>query len=285
MASLSSSYCYSDTIYGATGNAATANVWSMAGVLPDGTPAHISVKVNGLVYRYTAVKDPDADMVVYVRNEDPINGGYIFEEVDDWSGLEGGNIQKYFRFEQSDWTNWGDGSITIEGDGSVINPEVVYTYRMDIGDEINCPTPLADPRCDGYAEALAAYISAIEEPTADDPFYSEWVQASLDQEAEQEDEDDNENVTEEEQEKDDFEARFRRSNINSKLVDSSLQNQVLMQLSNTAALNVYYVQTITGGVYEEAITLSDTTLPDNGRAMKSLASDANHRTMVRSQYE
>ena len=284
--SLYSSYCYSETIYGSTGNAANGGLsWAMANVLPDATPSWIDLQVNGLVYRYVTVKDPTDDMVVYVRNEDAINGGYIFEEVDDWSGLDGGSIQKYFRFPQSDWSNWGQGSIDIEGTGQVLNAEVIYTYRMDVGDEINCPTPFADPRCDGYAEALAAYLASMEEPTFDDPYYDEWVQAQLQLEAEQEDEDDTENVTEEELEQEDFEARFRRVNSVDNLIDVSIQNQVLAQLANVTALNSYYVQTITGGVYEETITLQDATLPDNARAMGSLASDANHRSMVRSQYD
>lgn len=258
----------------------------MPSVLPDATPSWIDLKVNGVAYRYVTIKEPSDDMVVYVRNEDPINGGYIFEEVDDWSGLEGGSIQKYFRFPQSDWTNWGDGSIDIEGTGQVVDAEVIYTYRMDVGDEINCPTPLADPRCDGYAEALADYLASMDEPTVDDPFYDEWVQRELEREAEQEDDDQEKNeVTEEEMADEDFESRFRRSNTVSELTDVSIQNQTLLQLANVAALNTYYVQTITGGVYEEAITLQDATLPDNGKAMRSLASDANHRSMVRSQYD
>ena len=64
------------------------------------------------------VKDPDTDAKVYVRNEDAVNGGYVFEEVDDWSKIPGGTVQKYFRFPYIDSSRWGDGSMSVEGDGA-----------------------------------------------------------------------------------------------------------------------------------------------------------------------
>ena len=42
---------------------------------------------------------------------------------------------------------------------------------------------------------------------------------------------------------------------------------------------------IYGGVYEETLTLIDTNIPDNSRALRSLSSDLTHKTMVRSQYD
>ena len=70
----------------------------MTGVLPDFTSPNVTLQVNGITYYYVMSKDPAEDVKVYVRNEDAVNGGYIFEEVDEWSGLPGNSIQKNFRF-------------------------------------------------------------------------------------------------------------------------------------------------------------------------------------------
>ena len=96
----SSSYCYSDTTYHSTNNAAAdALAWAMKNVLPDTTAPYITVEINGLAYQYTMVKDPEADATVTISNKDVANPGEnIFEETDDWSGNPGGNIRKFFRF-------------------------------------------------------------------------------------------------------------------------------------------------------------------------------------------
>ena len=47
----------------------------------------------------------------------------------------------------------------------------------------------------------------------------------------------------------------------------------------------YYDVKITGGVYEETITLQDTELPDNAAGMRNLAQDSLHKSMVRLQYD
>ena len=59
-------------------------------------PEFAGLEVNGLVYQYTAVKDPETDMIVYVQNEHADGNGYIFRNADDWSGLPGNTINKSF---------------------------------------------------------------------------------------------------------------------------------------------------------------------------------------------
>jgi len=56
-------------------------------------------------------------------------------------------------------------------------------------------------------------------------------------------------------------------------------------LAQNQKIENYYTVTIQGGEYVDAVILEDTIIQDNRRAMKSLASDAKHNTMVRSQYE
>ena len=91
------SYCYSDIItsFGATSNAADMGLqWSMGNTLPDASQPNITVKVNGLIYQYTITKDVNDAAIVTVANEDAINGGNIFQEQDNWSGVPGNSIKK-----------------------------------------------------------------------------------------------------------------------------------------------------------------------------------------------
>ena len=52
-------------------------------------PQQAGLTVGNVIYRYTAVKNIDDDMLVHVQNENALGTGYIFRETDDWSGLEG----------------------------------------------------------------------------------------------------------------------------------------------------------------------------------------------------
>ena len=69
------------------------------------------------------------------------------------------------------------------------------------------------------------------------------------------------------------------------MVDTSEQASILAELAQVPKLNQYYATSLPGGVYKETVKLPTTDYPDNRRALRNLASDANHRTMVRSQYE
>ena len=281
------SYCYSDTTYGVTNNAAGNGLsWGMENVIPDATPPYVTVQINGLTYRYTMTKDPNEDVKVYVRNEDPINGGYVFEEVDDWSQLPGGNIRKYFRFPYIDSTKWGDGSIDVEGNGTVSNAIVTYNFKMDVDDIlIKCETtPLADPTCPGYANALADYLKNLKtEPDINDPFYNEWVQAQLNQEVTLEEE---EPETEEEsEEEEDLEKELGSKNSIDAMVDAKQQESLLAALASVATFESYYQAEIKGGEYIDTLVLKDAEISDNKRALRNLASDQKHKTMVRSQYD
>lgn len=278
----SSSYCFSDTTYGVTGNAAGSGLtWGMGSILPDYTQPWVSVQVQGLAYRYTMVKDPETDAVVWVRNED-VEGGYIFEESDDWSGTSGGTIQRYFRFAYSDASRWGDGSISVDGEGSIENAIVTYNYKMDVDEELmKCAvTPLADPACPGFPAALADLLKSINEMQPGDPFYDEWVQAQLEREAEEQEE---QEVKEPEEKLSNFEKEMGGENTVEQLAGN--QEDMLAELAQLPKIEPYYMVQINGGVYEDTVVLQDATLPDNSRALRNLASDQTHKNMVRSQYD
>ena len=162
----------------------------MKNVLPDSTAPYITVEINGLAYQYTMVKDPEADATVTISNEDAANPGTnIFEETDDWSGNPGGTVRKYFRFDYTDSSRWGDGKISVEGEGTVMDPFVVYNYKMVVDESFQCFSPLSNPSCPGYSTALAEYLASLAQPPSiGDPYYDEWVQAELNREANRDEE-------------------------------------------------------------------------------------------------
>ena len=278
------SYSYSDVTYGTTGNAATGGLsWNMGTVLPDSSQPWVTLQINGLTYRYSMTKDPNADAQVHVRNEDAVNGGYVFEETDNWNGQPSGTVQKYFRLPYTDSSRWGNGEIAVEGDGQVSNPIVTYNYKLDINDQMmKCAaTPLADPSCPGFRQALMDLLNSTE-ISVDDPFYDEWVQAQLEKELELEEEKD---LEQKENSEDDLEERLGGRNTVDAMVDVKQQEALLASLADVGKIEPYYQVEIQGGEYEETLTLEDTEIPDNRRALRSLASDANHTKMVRSQYD
>ena len=282
------SYCYSDTTYASTNNAAQQGLrWAMTNILPDFSQPFMTVEINGLTYQYTMVKDKDDDAIVTMSNEDLANPGEkIFENEDDWSQLHGGTIRKFFRFGYTNANRWGEGSLEIEGEGSIEDPYVIYNYKMVIDETLEkCYlTPLADPICPGYENALADYIANLEAPEVDDPFYDEWVQANLDTEAEKPKEEEVIEEVEEEKEEESLEEQLGGETLEA-MVDTSEQASILAELAQVPKLDQYYATSLQGGVYEETLVLPSTNYPDNRRALRNLASDANHRTMVRSQYE
>jgi hypothetical protein len=257
----------------------------MGTILPDTSGPYMSVQIHGLTYRYKMVKDPSADATVYVRNEDAVNGGYVFEEVDDWDGIPGGTVQKYFRFPYIDSSRWGNGSMSVEGDGEIRDPFMVYNYRQVIDEELQkCYlTPLADPQCPGFDDALMNYLNSMEEPTADDPFYDEWVQAnlSLDEEVETKEEIE---VEEPEEEEANFEKRMGAESSIDEMVNTTEQASILAALAQVPKIEPYYIITIPGGEYNDVLQFESTDIPDNPRAMRSFATDTKHQSMVRSQY-
>ena len=260
----------------------------MTNLLPDFTQPYLTVEINGLTYQYTMVKEQGDDAVVTMSNDDLANPGQkIFENEDDWSQLHGGTIRKFFRFGYTNANRWGEGSLEIEGEGSIEDPYVIYNYKMVVDETMQkCYlSALADPMCPGYEDALSDYIANLEAPEVDDPFYDEWVQANLAEEAEKPKEEEEIEVEEEEEREESLEEQLGAEQTLEAMVDTSEQASILAELAQVPKLNQYYATSLPGGVYKETVKLPTTDYPDNRRALRNLASDANHRTMVRSQYE
>ena len=278
------SYSAADTTYGVTNNAINDGLtWSPVDVLPDFSSPNVSLQVNGVTYYYVMTKDPTSNATVYVRNEDLVNGGYIFEEVDDWSGLPGNSILKNFRCAGIPGEQWGEGSITVDGDGSISDASVIYLYRMDVTEpDIICTNPIISPECPGFLDALYKYLEGLEYVDPEDEFYAYWVEMQESREIEKE----NEEVEITEENEEDLEKSMQTDPNVGGFVDGFIQQGLLEQLANDPLIQPYYVveypETI---VLQDTLQLEDTVLPDNNRAMRQLASDAKHYSMVRSQYD
>ena len=278
------SYSAADTTYGVTNNAINDGLtWSPVDVLPDFSSPNVSLQVNGVTYYYVMTKDPTSNATVYVRNEDAINGGYVFEEVDDWSGLPGNSILKNFRFAGIPGEQWGEGSITVDGDGSISDASVIYLYRMDVTEpDIICTNPLISPECPGFLDALYKYLEGLEYVDPEDEFYDYWVEMQEDREIENKD--DKIEIVEDEEE--DLEKSMQTDPNVGGFVDGFIQQGLIEQLANDPLIQPYYtVDYPEVLVYEDTLQIEDTVLPDNNRAMRQLASDAKHYSMVRSQYD
>ena len=276
-ASLMASQAHSEYLYGLTGNmAGTGHTWGM-NIGPSGSQ---SLKINGVFYQYTPVKNTEDDMLVHVRNK-RVGGGYIFSSTDDWSGLQGGiPITKGFVIDNLPIELWGDGSIDVEGTGSVIDANVIYSYKYNN----DCLTPMSDPSCSGYIDAVLSMMgeSKIE---AYDPLVDENINDVIDEKAELD-----EDVQQEDEEKAEAKDRLQRmlSGVNDSILYANVtsQNLLMFAMSRNNNLNPYYDKKLSGGTYTETVVLSDGELPDNAKGARAgLAQQLLHTQMVNSQYE
>ena len=271
-----SSYC--EQVFGTTTNAAqNGYTWVMTNVLPQ----QAGLTVNGIVYRYTTIKDPNDPMVVYVQNENPIDGGYTFRSVDDWTGLPGNSINKAYPIANIPIEYWGDGSIEWTGDGEVSEPTVLYTYGYD-----TCFDPQSDPSCPGYKPP----IPDIPTVTVVDPLGDQFIQDEIDREMTMRDEDEEErNRKQTAQDEEEAEEEVDLEAILG-VVDRSLQGALdtvkhgqLRTMSNFSQM--YYTE-IPDTVYKETITLQDSKLPRNVRGRRlEFAQQKLHQQLVKSQYK
>ena len=241
---------------------------------------------NGMFYQYTTEKNTEDDFTVTIQNRDLLNGGYVIQETDDWSGLPGATINKRVDLPNIPQSIVGEGSIVTTGTGEVKDPSVVYSFRYD-----ECYLPISNPECPGYEQALYDYLLENgllnKEPDINDPFYDEWVQFQLNRENEFEEETDDEKKQREETlevEDDPIEKMNAEVDIN-KFVDGAKQNEIIQSFSTIPNFEIYTQAAIDGGVYRDTVQLQDATLLDNNRALRQFATDEVHREMVRSQYE
>ena len=273
---LSASSSYSEPFtYGATGNAAYSGLnWSMGSVLPS-VPG---LDINGLIYRYTTVKNTEDAMKVHVNNLNALGSGYIFRETDDWSGVPGNRITKSFALGNTPGVNWGNGSISVDGTGSVQDAVVVYSYRIDA-----CYDPQLNSGCVGYVKPAPPVVDVEVYDTLED----ELILAVLDSDTNfKYDQDGNRIVDDDDEEKDTrLEMGLTASNNALTMLRVQGQAEIINAINLQTDLAMYYNSTINGGRYGDVKTLTDANLPDNSKALRNnLAQQLLHEEMVQMQY-
>jgi hypothetical protein len=280
-------YCYSDNIapyYGTTGNAAQGGYsWSMKDILP----APPGLDINGVFYRYTANKNPEDDMKVHVQNKNANGTGYIFRDTEDWSASPGGiEVRKVIGIGDIPREAWGDGSIEVEGTGTVNNASVIYSYKVD-----PCYDPQFSPSCPGYKVP----VPDIPEVKIElyDATQDEYVNLSSEEKVSIEENE--ERLSEKEEEEKEAEEEKKRKYRLEKLMSVAdaaalfAENQVIEQMNNimqNQLNNTYLAATIPGGQYKETIVLVDAKLPENKAGLRNgLAQQLLHEKMVSQQYK
>ena len=275
LALLASSSSSEPFTYSATGNAAHGALnWSMGNILPD-IPG---LDINGLIYRYRTVKNTEDAMKVHVSNLKAQGAGYIFRETDDWSGLPGNRITKSFALGNIPSGNWGNGSISVEGNGTVEDAVVVYSYRVDA-----CYDPQLNPGCVGYVKPAPAVV----EVEVYDALEDDVVLVTLDSNTNfKYDQDGNRIVDDEEEEKETrLEMGLTASANALTMLRVEGQSAIIDAINLNTSLATYYNSSINGGTYTEGYALADATLPDNARGLRNnLAQQLLHEEMVQMQY-
>ena len=248
----------SDPIYGYSNNAAAGGLnWAMSESVLGVAPVP-GLDISGVIYRYTAVKERPDDFTVTVRNENPIDGGYIFSETDDWSGRSGQTINKLVPVGYSPIKYWGDGEIATSGVGSVVDPQVVYTYRF------------IEPEVEQTAPPIPTLYSALDDPYAQT--------AAVDRERLESDDD---LKDKDDEEKEDMEKALATGDAD---LNMAIGQTGMIAQMNPVTMHNYYAMTIPGGVYQETVILQGGEIKDNRRAFRSMANDRLHNQMVEEQW-
>jgi hypothetical protein len=242
-------------------------------------PSVPGLDVNGLIYRYTTIKNTEDSMKVHVGNLNAEGEGYIFRETDDWSGLPGNTITKSFSVGNTPSAAWGAGSIEVEGQGSVDNASVIYSYRVD-----ECYDPQLNPGCAGYVEPVPTVVEVVVYDALDD----DSVTSALDNDTEfKYDSDGNRIVDEEdEEEKTNLEKGLSATDNALTLFKTQGQADLIMAINLQTNIAMYYNSSINGGVYKDNNTLADSKLPDNPKAFRNhLAQQLLHEELMQLQYK
>ena len=275
---LCSSYSYSSADpfkYGASGNAArNALSWGMSSVFP---PIG-GIDINGLIYRYSTIKETDADMKVTIGNLNAEGDGYTFKETDDWSGVPSNTITKSFPLSNIPLESWGDGSITVEGEGTVKDATVIYTFRVD-----ECYDPQLNPSCAGYVKPIpklpvVEVYNALEDDAIINAIEDENFEYEETAEIPDEDEDDDKPTK--------LELGLMSSQNALTMFKEYEQGEMINIINLQTNIQTYYNSSINGGIYEDKYQLSDEQMPDNKRALRAnLAQQLKHEEMVNMQYK
>jgi len=244
-------------------------------------PDVVGLDVTGVYYRYSIGKDPAADALVHVQNENALDDGYIFRETDDWSGLAGNTITKAVPVSNIPLQYWGIGSIEVEGEASISDASVIYTYRVD-----QCANPQSSPSCEGYVAPVPSVTTSEQDAynALEDDAY-QIANKKTDQEYQ-----DEEQAIEDQSDDKERKARLERGLAASRnalaLANGISQDAILAAMGYTADMDAYYAAKLDGGAYADVPMLVDGKLPENQRGLRNgLAQQVLHEQMLAMQYQ
>jgi len=249
-------------------------------------PPQTGLTVGGVFYRYTIEKDPTTDSQVHIQNQDAINGGLLYRNTDDWSGLPGNTIINRFNLPDIPLEYFGTGSIEVEGDGVIKDPVIIYSYTYD-----TCDNPISDPSCPGYSLAMYQYLldnGLLNEASIWNPLDDEFVQAALNRDVERDDEesDDTEKKDEEEEDEIDLQEALAAADNAIAIGEGAVDLASLAATANMNQFNAYLQMIIPGGVYNDRLQFEPKEIPENRQALRvGLAQQLLHEQMVDSQYQ
>lgn len=252
-------------------------------------PEPPGVYIDNVLYQYRIDKETEDSVTVYVYNENANGTGYIFRDREDWlpGSQSGTEITKIVPLGRLHREIFGDGGIEVEGDGSVYDTNVVYTYRVE-----PCFNPQFDPNCPGYKVEIPdiydgsdiVIYDALESGDANRGEYAEVDEENLEDEELTEEE----LLELEEEEEEDRNNRLEQALFEAGRAALFAEALAMSQLKDSVQVNLnsYYVKKIDGGVYNDTVVLNDKQLPENKRGLRNgLAQQLLHQQMVDSQYK
>ena len=264
--------------FGYTPNVAINGLqWSM-------TPTYLGadgiggMDISGVTYKYTPIKVKEDDYIVTLEN-DKVGGGYVFQDVQNWSQREGGTeVRRTIALPYTPLAVFGAGRLKEEGTGSIENADVRYIYRFD-----PCFDPQSDPNCPGYKKPKPPPLPDIPDYDALQDESVAIAQAETDRKLL----DDEQAEKEEEEEEEEESLEFMLADVENALTIANeiAQSVILQQLNNVTNLTNYYVSTIPDNYYPDAVALQGGTIVDNRRALRSLSQDARMNEMIEEQYK
>ena len=282
----SPSSSYSETVtpyFGVTSNAASGgHTWDMDDILP--TPPGLDI--NTIIYNYKIEKDLNDAGKVHVQNENANGTGYIFKETDEWAAgsLGGTEVRKVIPVVPNiPRAAWGDGSIETEGDVSVNDATVLYSYKVD-----PCFDPQHDPLCPGYILPIPE-VETVDVDSLYDATDDEAVQiATTETDSDIYEEEKVSEADEENEEKEDMrlEAALAAVDNSEMFANAFAQAQILAAMNLAIQMNTYYAASIPGGQYKETVVLKDAQINDNKQGLRNgLAQQLLHEKMIEEQYK
>ena len=174
----------------------------------------------------------------------------------------------------------------MEGEGTVKDAVVIYSYRLD-----RCYDPQADPTCAGYVKPIPKIPEPIEYPKMQEvviynSLEDDAVKDNLESDDfEYEDEDDKRRESEEEDTESRIEMGLMASENALTLFKTQSQNAMIVAINKQTNINMYYNTQINGGTLNDAAGLKDGTISDNKKALRNnLAQQLLHEKMIDLQY-